>query len=146
MTAKDDVFLLRAKIDELDTMTHQLAQKLPKAERHVLAASLRAVVDNIIRLEVQVSYQQGSEARRRVRPEGTYRLLCRLDAEVGLFKRKVQQTANLGYVPRHISAKAHAEWAALAQEVGSLLGAWLKTVETRLYPARGVQPQQGQLR
>ncbi|MBQ9452496.1 MAG: four helix bundle protein [Desulfovibrio sp.] len=133
MAANDDIFILRAKIDDLAIKTHQLSLKLPKSERHVLAADLRSVVNNIIRYEVQASFMQGSEARRRLRPEETFRLLCLMDAEVGLLKRKIQQTYNLGYVPTHISQRQHAEWTGLTSEVGALLGSWLKTVEGRCY-------------
>ena len=44
-----DAFILRAKIDELDLESHKIVQKLPKAERHVLAAEIRRIINDIIR-------------------------------------------------------------------------------------------------
>lgn len=53
-----DAFILRAKIDDLDLETHKICQKFPKSERHVLAAEMRRIVNDIIRLEERASRMQ----------------------------------------------------------------------------------------
>lgn len=133
MSKTQDVFTLRAKIDELDMMTHRIAMKFPRHERHVLAAEVRAIMGNIIRYEVRASHMQGSESRRQVRPAATLDILQRMDAEVGLLKRQIHKAANLDYLKLQ-GAKVQGEWSGLTAEVGKLLGSWLKTVEARVYP------------
>ena len=147
MSKAQDVFALRAKIDELDMMTHRIAMKFPRHERHVLAAELRAIMGNIIRYEVRAVQMQGSESRRQVRPMATMDILQNMDAEVGLLKRQIQKAENLGYLKLQ-GARVHGEWSGLTAEVGKLLGAWLKTVETRAYPfqAKKAPVQQGLLK
>lgn len=133
LSKTQEIFMLRAKIDELDMMTHRIAMKFPRHERHVLAAEVRAIMGNIIRYEVRASQMQGSESRRQVRPAATLDILQRLDAEVGLLKRQIHKAANLDYLKSQ-GAKVQGEWSGLTAEVGKLLGAWLKTVEARVYP------------
>lgn len=135
MAKTQDVFTLRAKIDELDMMTHRIAMKFPRHERHVLAAEVRAIMGNIIRYEVRASQMQGSESRRQARPTATLDILQRMDAEVGLLKRQIHKAANLDYLKLQ-GTKIQGEWAGLTAEVGKLLGSWLKTVEARVYPCQ----------
>lgn len=139
-------FILRAKIDDLDIESHKIVQKFPKAERHVLGAEIRVILNNIIRYEERASRMQLSERRRAIRPLQTLELLQRLDAELGLLKRQINKANALGYLQSQ-GMTAHGRWAGMAIEVGSILGSWLKTVETRAYPCGHRQsPEQGVLK
>ncbi len=129
-----DAFILRAKIDELDLESHKIVQKLPKSERHVLAAEIRRIINDIIRLEERASRMQLSERRRGARPFQTLELLQSLDAELGLLKRQINKVNNLGYLKLQ-GQGVHGRWSGLAHEVGSLLGAWLMTVEKQVFGA-----------
>lgn len=143
-----DVFELRAKIDELDMLSHRIVQKFPRHERHVLAAEIRTILGNIIRYEIRASQVQASETRRAIRPMQTLDILQRMDAEVGLLKRQIQKSVNLDYLKSQ-SSKTHEVWAGLASEVGKLLGSWIKTVENRAYPFNSQEkspPRQGLLK
>lgn len=127
-----EVFKLRTKIDDLDIMTHKIALKFPKYERHVLGADVRGITSNIIRYEILAVQTQASESRNHLKPSETLKILRRLDAEVGLLKRQIQKADNLDYL-RGIAETTRAEWSELTNEVGKMLGAWIKTVEQRVY-------------
>ena len=141
-----EVFILRAKIDELDIESHKIVQKFPKAERHVLAAEIRSILCNIIRYEERASRMQLSERHRATRPVQTLDLLQRLDAELGLLKRQINKADALGYLQAQ-GMTAHGRWAGMAIEVGSLLGAWINTVDKQVYPygSRRQSSEQGRL-
>jgi len=143
-----DVFTLRAKLDELDLESHKIVQKFPKAERHVLAADIRRILNDIIRYEERASRMQLSERRRGARPVQALELLQSMDAELGLLKRQINKAQNLGLLKAQ-GKSVHGQWSGLAHEVGSLLGAWLLTVEKQVYPygpaARKSEQDQGKL-
>lgn len=141
-----DEFILRAKIDELDIESHKIVQKFPRTERHVLAAEIRSILNNIIRYEERAGKMQLSERRRAARPVQTLELLQRLDAELGLLKRQINKADALGYLQAQ-GMTARGRWSGMAIEVGSVLGGWIKTVENRVYPygQRRQSPEQGKL-
>lgn len=129
----DDKFILRAKIDELDLESHKILNKLPKAERHVLAAEIRGVINGIIRLEERAARMQLFERKRGQKPVRTYELLQSLDIELGLLKRMINKAERLGYLKAQ-GKNIYGYWSSLAFEVGSILGGWINTVEKQAYP------------
>ena len=140
-----DEFILRAKIDELDLETHKITLKFPKAERHVLGAELRRIINDIIRLEERAARMQLSERRRGQKPVKTLEILQSLDAELGLFKRQLEKAERLGYLKAQ-GKSVHPQWAGLAREVGSMLGKWILTVEKQFNaPVAGNRESRGTL-
>lgn len=144
--ASEDVFELRAKIDNLDVESHKIVQKFPKSERHVLSADIRGTLSNIVRLEERAAKMQLAERRRRARPVQTLEYLQQLDAELGLLKRQINKAQNLDFLKAQGQTE-HGRWTSMAIEVGKILGGWLKRVEAQAYPPRTMQqrPTQGML-
>lgn len=139
-----DMFILRAKIDELDLESHKILARFPKSERHVLAAEMRRILNDIIRMEEMASRMQLSERRRGRAPLRTLELLQRLDAELGLLKRQINKCEHLGYLKTQ-GKGVLGRWSGLANDVGNILGKWILTVEKQTCPQPRDDGGQGKL-
>lgn len=126
MALKD--FTLLAKLEQLDVETHNIVKKFEKSERHVLSAEIRGTVAHIEHLVIRATKKQLAERKRRQRPEATYGLLCDADVELEYLKLQIRKSFTL----RLINEKCYGDWSRMVLEVGGLLGAWLKKLDTEV--------------
>lgn len=126
MALKD--FTLLAKLEELDVMTHNIVKKFEKSERHVLSAEIRNTIADIEHAVIRATKKQLAERKRRVRPEKTLAVLCDADVELEYLKLQIRKAFAL----RLINEKCYGDWSRMVLEVGGLLGAWLKKLDTEV--------------
>lgn len=126
MALKD--FTLLAKLEELDVMTHNIVKKFEKSERHVLSAEIRNTIADIEHAVIRATKKQLAERKRHVRPEKTLAVLCDADVELEYLKLQIRKAFAL----RLINEKCYGDWSRMVLEVGGLLGAWLKKLDTEV--------------
>ncbi|TXF11946.1 diversity-generating retroelement protein Avd [Pelomicrobium methylotrophicum] len=104
------------KLEELDAYSHQVMHQWPKIERHVLAAEVRASLLRARRLcAVAWKRRQKSSA------------LFDLDIEIEVLRHFVRKAYRLRYITAH---RLHV-WARHIDEIGRMIGAWIKHEEHR---------------
>lgn len=121
-------FTLLAKLEELDVMTHNIVKKFEKSERHVLSAEIRNTIADIEHAVIRATKKQLVERKRHVRPEKTLAVLCDADVELEYLKLQIRKAFAL----RLINEKCYGDWSRMVLEVGGLLGAWLKKLDTEV--------------
>lgn len=124
-------FTLLAKLEDFDVFTHKTCQKFQKSERHVLSASIRDNVQEIIFLVIEAAKVQLEERRRKRPLVKTLDILKRADIRLEYLKMQIRKAHTL----KQIDTKTYEAWAGQARELGSLLGGWLKRVETAADPS-----------
>ena len=97
-----------AKLEELDAYSHQVVVQFPRYERHVLAAEIRHTLAQVIR------------SAKRFHKKTT---LEDLDVEVEFLRSQVRKSLALKYISLH----RYEVWMRHVNEVGSMVGGWLKT-------------------
>lgn len=110
--AKLDGFKILAKLEELDAYSRQAAMQFPKYERHVLCAEIRASCNRLLRLTIQ--------AAKRYHKKTT---LQELDIEIEVLRGLVRKAHRL----RYINHKRYETWSREIDEVGRMLGGWIKS-------------------
>ncbi len=131
-------FTLLAKLEDFDVETHKIVQKFQKAERHVLSASIRGNVEQIIFLVIMGAKEQLEERRKKRPPVKTLEILKSTDIRLEYLKMQIRKAYKL----RQIDEKTYEMWAGMARELGGLLGGWLKKVEPYADSTKGNQNQQ----
>lgn len=99
------------KIEELDAYSHQVMHQWPKIERFVLAAEIRATLLRIRRI-CAVAWKRRQKAA----------ALFDLDVEIEILRHLVRKAYRL----RYITAKRLEVWARHIDEIGRMVGAWIK--------------------
>ncbi len=116
---------LLAKLEDFDIYTHTVCQKFQKSERHVLSASIRGNVEELICLVIEAAKTQLEERRKRKPLFRTLELLKRTDIRLEYLKMQVRKAYRL----KQTDEKTYETWALRARELGGLLGGWLKKAE-----------------
>lgn len=99
------------KIEELDAYSHQVMHQWPKIERFVLAAEIRATLLRIRRI-CAVAWKRRQKAA----------ALFDLDVEIEILRHLVRKAYRL----RYITAQRLEVWARHIDEIGRMVGAWIK--------------------
>jgi hypothetical protein len=99
------------KIEELDAYSHQVMHQWPKIERHVLAAEVRSALLRLRRC-CAVAWKRRQKAA----------VLFDLDVEVELVRHLVRKAWRL----RYINAHRLEVWSRHIDEIGRMVGAWIK--------------------
>lgn len=133
-------FTLLAKLEDFDIFTHQLCQKFQKSERHVLSASIRENVQEIIFLVIEAAKTQLEERRKKRPPVKTLDILKRTDIRLEYLKMQIRKA----YALKQVDVKSYERWSGQARELGGLLGGWLKKVEPAAEAPSPRQPQRQQ--
>lgn len=102
------------RIEELDAYSHQVMHQWPKIERHVLAAEVRAALLRLRRI-CAVAWQRRQKAA----------ALFDLDVEIEVLRHLVRKAYRL----RYINANRLEVWARHIDEIGRMVGAWIKHEE-----------------
>lgn len=101
------------KLEELDDYTHIALRQYPKAERHLLTADTRMCVEKILRLTLT--------AWKRYHKKTT---LHDLDIEIEVLRHLIRKAVRMKYV----TPQRYAIWASHVNELGRMLGGWLRAV------------------
>lgn len=118
-------FTLLAKLEDFDVYTHNVCQKFQKSERHVLSASIRDNVEELICLVIEAAKTQLEERRKKRPPAKTLELLKRTDIRLEYLKMQIRKAHSL----KQTDTRSYEAWAGMARELGGLLGGWLKSVD-----------------
>ena len=118
-------FTLLAKLEDFDLYTHTVCQKFQRSERHVLSASIRGNVEEIVFLVIDAAKTQLEERHKKRPPAKTLELLKRADVRLEYLKMQIRKAYRL----KQTDEKTYETWAGMARELGGLLGGWLKKVE-----------------
>lgn len=102
------------RIEELDAYSHQVMHQWPKIERHVLAAEVRAALLRLRRI-CAVAWKRRQKAA----------ALFDLDVEIEVLRHLVRKAYRL----RYINANRLEVWARHIDEIGRMVGAWIKHEE-----------------
>lgn len=108
-----DGLKILTKLEELDAYSHQVVLQFPKYERHVLAADIRHTLASVIRNVIR--------AAKRFHKKTT---LEDLDVELECLRSHIRKALALKYV----SVRRYEIWMRHVNEVGSMIGGWMKTV------------------
>lgn len=107
---------LLAKLEELDAYTHTVLHQFPKLERHLLCAQLRNTVGHLLRLTV-VAWKRKQKAA----------ALFDLDVEIEVCRGLIRKAHRLGYItPNRLGV-----WMRHVNEIGCIVGAWIKNEDQR---------------
>ena len=102
-----------AKLEELDAYTHRVLLQFPKYERHVLCATIRQTLANLIKLTIRCAkkyYKKNS--------------LQDIDVELEYLRSLVRKA----YILKYINTHKYEVWSKHINEVGKMLGGWIKSV------------------
>ena len=105
------------KLEELDTYVHLAVRQYPKHERHLLAADTRACSAQLLRLTIT--------AWKRHHKKTT---LSELDIEIETMRHLIRKAHRLRYINGH----RYRTWAEHTNELGRMLGGWLKAEKARV--------------
>lgn len=103
--------LIRQKCEEMIAYGYVALRQFPKFERHVLAAEMRHVMWEVLRLIVVCNKRYHKKTT-----------LQDLDAQLDLLRTQVRISKQLGY----IDFKKYEYWARLNNEIGCMIGGWIK--------------------
>lgn len=107
----DAHLVLLTKLEELDAYTHTVLHQFPRLERHLLCAELRSTTSGLIRLTV-VAWKRKQKAA----------ALFDLDVEIEVCRGLIRKAHRLAY----ISTDRLDVWMRHVNEVGRIVGAWIK--------------------
>lgn len=104
------------RVAELDAYSHQALHQFPKLERHLLCADIRAGMNDMVRLLV-IAWKRRQKTA----------VLFDFDVAVELMRHRIRKAYRLGYINVHRLDV----WTLHIDEIGRMLGAWLKYEQGR---------------
>lgn len=107
----DSHAIMMAKLEELDAYSHAALHQFPRIERHLLCADIRSALATVLRLTVT--------SWKRYHKKTT---LTELDVEVEMLRVLIRKAHALGY----ISDKRYGIWSRHIDEIGRMVGGWIK--------------------
>lgn len=116
--------LIRQKCEAMIEYGHIAIRQFPKMERHVLGAELRHTMWSILRLIVICNKRYHKKTT-----------MQDLDGELDLLRAQVRMATTLGY----LSFTKYEHWARLNDELGRMIGGWLKSLAGDSSAARVVR-------
>lgn len=105
--------VLRQKVEAMIEYGYVALRQFPKWERHVLAAEIRQTMWALLRLVIT--------AHKRYHKRTT---LQDMDVELDLLRSQIRAAKGLQY----LDWKKYETWAKLADEIGRMVGGWLKSM------------------
>ena len=105
--------MIRQKVEAMIEYGHVAIRQFPKIERHVLGAEIRSTMWGILRYIVVCNKRYHKKTT-----------MQDLDAELDLLRSQVRMAKNMGY----IDVKKYEHWSRLNDEIGRMLGGWIKFV------------------
>jgi hypothetical protein len=106
-----DELKIRQKTEDMIQYGYIALRQFPRAERHVLSQEIRETMWGLLRLIIVCN--------RRYHKKTT---MQDLDAQLDLLRSQVRLAKDLGYLP----FKKYEEWARHTDELGRMIGGWMK--------------------
>ncbi|NLC35047.1 MAG: diversity-generating retroelement protein Avd [Alcaligenaceae bacterium] len=103
---------LLAKLEELEAYTHKALQQYPRIERHLLCSQIQTSMNIIQRLTI-VGWKRYHKKT----------TLQDLDVEVEILRKWLTKSLRLEYINAH----KYATWMNHVNEVGRMVGGWLRS-------------------
>lgn len=103
------------KVEEMIEYAYCAVRHFPKSERHVTSQEIRATAWRLLRLVIICNKRYHKKT-----------IMQELDAELELLRRQIRLAMRLGFLP----FKQYAHWARLNDEIGRLIGGWLRAQRT----------------
>lgn len=113
-TKQKQLIIYQKQVDLIE-YTYNLLRKFPKSEKYALAADIKSSMFNALKLILRANKVYNNSQVR------VY-LLNELDAEVQIQKVMVR----IAHGQRYISNKNYLEWSRRLDEIGRILGGWIK--------------------
>ena len=110
---KNDEYLMLQKITDMMEYAYVALRQFPKSERYAMATDMKRCMDEILRLAIR--------ARKRYYKKTT---LEDMDIEIANLRVLIR----LAYRLRFIDMQKYEVWSGKVDEIGKMLGGWLKTV------------------
>lgn len=117
-----DELLIRKRVEDMLQYAYTAVRQFPKAERHVLSAEIRATCWRLLRLVIVCNKRYHKKTT-----------LQDLDAELDLLRAQVRLAFELRYLP----PRKHEHWSRLNDEIGRLIGGWMRSMQSRPRRAAG---------
>ena len=111
---KNEEFLLQEKILDMMEYGYIALRQFPKSEKYALATDIKRCMDEILRLAIR--------ARKRYYKKTT---LEDMDIEIANLRVFVRLSFRLHF----IDMQKYETWSKAVDEIGKMLGGWLKTVK-----------------
>jgi hypothetical protein len=105
--------LIRQKIEAMIEYAYVALRQFPKFERHVLGAEIRATAWHLLRLVIFCNKRYHKKTT-----------LQEIDADIDLLRSQIRLALALEY----IDFQKYEHWALLNDEIGRLLGGWIKSL------------------
>lgn len=105
--------LIRQKCEAMIAYGHAAVRHFPKMERHVLGAEIRTTMWAVLRLIVVCNKRYHKKTT-----------LQDLDAELDLLRSQIRVAQSMGY----LDFKKYEYWSKLNDELGRMLGGWIKAI------------------
>ena len=102
---------LQTKLEELDAYTHTVLHQFPRLERHLLCADMRGAMSRMQRL-LATAWKRRQKAA----------ALFDMDVEIEVFRGQVRKACRL----QDITPQRLDVWMRHINEIGRMLGAWIK--------------------
>ena len=103
------------KVEEMIEYAYTALRHFPKSERHVMSQEIRASAWRLLRLVVICNKRYHKKTT-----------MQDLDAELEVLRRQVRLSMRLGFLP----FKQYETWARLNDEIGRLIGGWIRGQRT----------------
>ncbi len=103
------------KMEELDAYAHHCLLQFPKYERHVLCAEIRGSMTDALRYVIRAAKQYHKKTT-----------LQDLDIQIEVMRSLIRKAHALKY----ISAHRYQVWSSHINEIGAMVGGWLKKERT----------------
>ena len=108
-----DDLLIRQRLEAMIEYGHIAIRQFPKSERHVLGAEIRSTMWGLLRLVVVCNKRYFKKTT-----------LQELDADLDLLRCQVRLAKQLQY----LDIKKYEHWARLNDELGRMIGGWIKAM------------------
>jgi len=117
--------VLTEKLAELDAYSHNVLHQFPRMEKFILSAAMRITMREMQRLSVVAWKRKQKSAA-----------LFDLDVQIELFRRDIRKAHGYGYInDRRLDI-----WMRHVNEIGNLVGGWIKHEREKEEAAREKSP------
>lgn len=119
--------ILLTKLEDLDAYTHQVLHQFPRIERHLLCAEMRTSTNRFLRLITTAWKRRQKSAA-----------LFDLDVEIEVFRQLIRKAHRMNY----INTNRLNVWMGHTNEIGHIVGGWIKHEAIKKGGSHGVTPKQ----
>ena len=121
--------LMRQKCEAMIEYAHTAMRNFPKVERHVIHQDIRVCLWQILRLVILLHKKYYKK-----------NTLQDLDVEIDILRSRIRLAMKWGY----LDFKKYEHWAKLNDEIGRMVGGWIKKMEERELEHRAAESRKQQ--